>query len=72
MCHQLRLRLYRLGKPFLQSLRDLLVNLLPGTPQQRPIGRILDEGVLKDIFGPWRPTPLVEQFGLHQLGQSRL
>jgi hypothetical protein len=28
--------------------------------------------VLKEIPGPWRPSPLVEEFGCHQLCQPRL
>jgi hypothetical protein len=48
------------------------VHLLPCAAQQRGIGGILDQGVLKDIPGPWGPAPLIEEFGGHQLRQPCL
>ena len=37
-----------LGKPLFQHLGNLLVVVLPGTPQQRLIGCLLDQGMLED------------------------
>jgi hypothetical protein len=33
------------------------------------VGGVLDQGMLKDIPGPRRSPPLVEEFGGHQLRQ---
>jgi hypothetical protein len=49
MRQQLGLRLDHLGKLHLQHLRNALVILLPGAPQQRLVGRFLDQGVLEEI-----------------------
>ena len=69
---QLRLGLHERGEPGFEDLGNLLVHLLPGALEQRRIGRVLDQGVLKYIPGPRRPSPLVEEFGGHQLRQPRL
>ena len=60
---QLRLRLHERREADFEDLGHLLVHLLPGALEQRRIGSVLDEGVLKQIPGPWRPPPLVEDLG---------
>ena len=72
MRQQLGLRRGGVGKPRLQHLRNVLVVLLPRTPEQRLIGRLLDQGMLEHIRGLWWHTALVEQFGLHQARQGLL
>ena len=69
---QLRLGRHHLGKPRFEHLRDPLVDLLPGAPEQRRVGRVLDQRMLEHIPGPRRPSPLVEELGGHQLSQPRL
>ena len=49
MRQQFRLRLDCLGKLPLQYLGDVLVIMLPRAPQQRLIGGLLDQGMLKDV-----------------------
>ena len=49
MRQQLGLRLDQLGKPCLQHLGNVLVILLPRAPEQRLIGRVLDEGMLEGV-----------------------
>ena len=66
------LHLDRVGKLLLQYLRNPPVHLLPGTAQQRGIGRILDQGVFEPVSGMWRPATLIQQFGLDQLPQAGL
>jgi hypothetical protein len=70
--HQLRLGLHERGELCFEDLGNLLVHLLAGALEQRRIGCILDQGVLKDIPGPRRPPPLIEEFGGYQLRQPRL
>jgi hypothetical protein len=72
LSHQLRLGLHERGELCFENLRNLLVHLLSGALEQRRVGRVLDQGVLKQIPGPRRPPPLVEEFGGHQLRQSLL
>jgi hypothetical protein len=64
MRQQFGLRLNQLGEAFLHHLGNALVVLLPCALEQRLIGCVLDEGMLKDIGGLGRHTPLVEQFSL--------
>ena len=61
--------LWKLG---FEQLRHLLVVLLPGAFQQGSIGGILDERVLEDVAGAGWPAPLIEEFGVHELGQPVL
>jgi hypothetical protein len=53
MGQQLGLRLAALRKMRLQHLGNALVVLLAGTPQQRLIGRVLDQGMLEEICRLW-------------------
>src|SRR6266446_5203964 len=62
MSQQFGLRLDQLGRLYLQNLGNALVILLPRAPEQRLIGCILNEGMLKDIGGLGWYAPLVEQF----------
>jgi len=39
--------------------------LLPGAPQQRLIGRVLNQGVLKEIRRLWWQPSLVQKFRRH-------
>src|SRR2546427_9169219 len=64
MRQQFGLRLDQLGKLCLQHLGNALVVLLPRALEQRLIGRVLDESMLKDLSGLGWHAPLVEQFGL--------
>ena len=64
MRQQLGLCLDQLGKLCLQHLSNALVILLPRALEQRLIGCVLDESMLKDIGGLGWHAPLVEQFGL--------
>src|SRR5262249_47781854 len=54
MRQQLGLCLAALGKAHLQHVRDALVILLAGTPQQGLIGGVLDQGVLEEVRRVWR------------------
>src|SRR4030095_2707401 len=67
MSDELRLSLYHFWKLLLKQLRNLAVIMLSSTPQQRRVGGVLNQGVLKDVFGPGRAAALVEEFDLHQL-----
>ena len=70
--HQLRLRLDQLGKPCLQHLRNMLVILLTGAPQQGLIRRRLDEGVFAEIGRVrWEPA-LVHNLRLDQFAEIML
>ena len=69
---QLRLGLHERGEPGFEDLSNLLMDVLPGTLEQRRIGRVLDQGVPKDIPGARQPPPLVEEFSPHQLRQPCL
>ena len=60
------------GNVLCQHLGNALVVLLPRAPEQRLIGRVLDEGMLERVGGLRRQAPLVEQLGLHQLRQAPL
>src|SRR5262245_43828656 len=61
-----------LWKPGFEQLRYLLVVLLPGAFQQGGVGGILDERMREDVAGAWRPAPLIEEFGVHELDQTIL
>jgi hypothetical protein len=61
-----------LGELGLQDLRNALVILLPCAPQQRLIGRILYQGMLKEVGRLGEYAALVEQFGLDKLCQPVL
>ena len=43
--------------------------LLAGAPQQRLVGRVLDQRMLEDVPGARRPPALIEQLGLDQLAE---
>jgi hypothetical protein len=70
--HQLRLGLHERGEPSLYDLGYFLVHLLSGALEQRRIGGVLNQGVLKQIPAPRWPSPLVEEFGLHPSIPHRL
>src|SRR5262249_45498572 len=57
MRQQFRLLLTRLGKPLRQHLRNLLVVLASGPPEQRRIGGILHQGVLEAVARLRRGAP---------------
>jgi hypothetical protein len=48
--HQLQLGLYKRGEADFEDLGNLLVHLLSGAFEQRRIGRVLDQGVFKQIL----------------------
>ena len=66
-----QLGLYRrhLSKLPLQGLSNPLVIVLTRAPQQRGIGRLLDQCMLEDIRGLCAYTPLVQQFGVDEAPQ---
>ena len=72
MGQQLGLGLSRLREALCQHLRNTLMRLLPGAPEQRLIGCLLNQGVLEKIGCLWHYPALVEQFGGHQLRQGLL
>jgi hypothetical protein len=72
VCQEFRLGRDSLWKSGFEELRNLLVVLLPGAFQQRGVGGILDERMLKNIAGAGWPAPLIEKFGTHKLGQAVL
>ena len=72
MRQQFGLRLGGLGKLRLQHLRNALVVLLAGAPQQGLIGRVLDERMLEEVGRLGGSAPLVHQLRLHQLLQPVL
>jgi hypothetical protein len=47
------LRLGEVRKLRRQHLRRTLMDLLPGTPEQRLVGNLLDEGMLEGVCGLW-------------------
>ena len=53
-----------IGEAGFQEARHLQMVALAGAPQQRAIGRILNQRMFEDIFGAWRPAALIEQFGI--------
>jgi hypothetical protein len=63
--YQLRLGLGQRRELRFEDLGNLLVDVLSGALEQRRIGRVLNQGVLKHIPGPRRPSSLVEEFGCH-------
>ncbi len=60
MCQQFWLRFSRLSKLLLQHLGDPLVVPLSGALQERLVGRILHQGVLKSIGRVWGKTTLIQ------------
>ena len=60
-----------LGELGLQDLRNARVILLPRAAQQRLIGGILHQGMLKEVGRLGEDAALVEQLGLDQLCQTR-
>jgi hypothetical protein len=72
MCQEFWLSGDGLWKPGFEELRNLLVILLPGAFQQGGVGGILDKGMLEDVAGAGWPAPLIEEFGVHELGQTVL
>src|SRR5262249_42952149 len=69
---QLRLGPDSLRELGLQHLGDALMVLLAGAPQQRLIGRILNERMLKGIRRLWWYTALVRNLCLDQPDQLSL
>jgi len=69
---QLGLRGGALWKLRLQHLRNPLMVLLAGAPQQGLIRRLLDEGVLERVRGLRGHAALYDQFGLDQLHERTL
>ena len=61
---QLRLRLDDIRELALQQLGHLLMVLLAVAPQERLVGRVLDQRVLERVARPRRPAALVEQLGV--------
>src|SRR5262249_33452314 len=59
--HQLGLGLNHVGKALDEHLRNALMVLLPGSLQQRLIGRVLNQGMLEEIRRLWRPPLLVQE-----------
>ena len=55
-----------------QYLRNVLMVLLPRTPEQRLIGGLLNEDMLEGVGLLGRHSPLVEEFGSHELRQCML
>jgi len=74
--HQLRAGLDRVGEAAFEQFGDLAVILLAGAPQQRLVGRVLDQRMLEHVARTRRPPALVEQLGLDQaaehVAQARL
>jgi hypothetical protein len=70
--HQLGLRLGNFRKLRLQDLGNALMVLLPRTPEQRLIRRVLDQGVLEEVRRLRRESPLVEELRRNQLVQPLL
>ena len=66
------LRLSGLRKARRQHVRDALVVLLAGAAQQRLIGRVLDQRMLKGIDCLWWHTSLVHNLRLDQPSQFPL
>jgi hypothetical protein len=67
MGKQFGLRLAELGKARLQHLGNVLMVLLPGTPEHRLIGGILDQGMLEAVRHVRRQPQLVQELRRHQL-----
>jgi hypothetical protein len=65
VCHQLGFSRNGLQEPRFEELRNLPMVLLTGAVEQGRVGRVLDEGMLKDVARSRWPSALIEQFCVH-------
>ena len=72
MSQQFGLSLADVGEVGLQHLGNMLMVLLAGAAEQRLIGGILHQGMLKEVGRLGWPPSLIEQFSLDQLRQTVL
>ncbi len=72
MRQQLGLGLSGVGKVHGQHLRNALVELLPGAPEQRLVRRVLDQCMLEHVRRLWGHTSLCDQLGIDKLRERPL
>jgi hypothetical protein len=69
---ELGLVLHQLGETGFQRLGDLRVQLLPGTPQQATVGRVLHQRVLEGVDRVGRCASLEDKLGSDKAIESCL